>query len=92
MLVRVVKSAPGCVYQPGSLLKVTEKKANLLIEAGIAEPADGKITYPPETLLRRGAVANDFTKPPRHICKCGFVAKSASGLKNHQRSCEWSCE
>lgn len=87
MLVRVVKSASGCVYQPGTLLDMAEKKANILIEAGIAEPADGGINYPPETLLRRGAVANDFIKPPRHICKCGFVAKSASGLKNHQRSC-----
>ena len=30
---------------------------------------------------------NPFMEPPIHLCGCGFVAKSAAGLKAHQRTC-----
>lgn len=26
--------------------------------------------------------------PPRHICGCGFVARSMAGLKSHKRKCD----
>ena len=31
---------------------------------------------------------NSFMEPPRHICACGFVAKTKAGLSAHQRACK----
>ena len=81
MLLRIVRTGPGCVYQPGQSVYMDDSIAKSWITKGCAvemDPAD----LPPE------APASTHMLPPRHICSCGFVAKSAAGLKAHERSCE----
>ena len=81
MLLRIIKAGPGCVYRPGQSIHMDDHRARSWIKMGIAiemDPAD----LPPEV------PASTHMLPPRHICACGFVAKSAAGLKAHERSCK----
>ena len=81
MLLRVKKTGPGCTYRPGQFIHMDEKIAQTWITRGLAVEADPS-EIPPDP------PASAHMLPPRHICKCGFVAKSAAGLKAHERSCE----
>ena len=85
MRVRILKSGSGCVYQPGSLVRVSDKRARYMIEIGIAEPADEKVLVPDGIPALSSATA--FMSPPRHICACGFVAQNAKALKEHRKGC-----
>lgn len=85
MKVRILKSGSGCIYQPGSLIRVSDKRARYMIEAGVAEPADEKV------LVSGGmpvvSTSTIFLKPPRYICGCGFVAPDAQALREHKKEC-----
>ena len=53
----------------------------VVIEGGIIDKDEASEEQPKQD-------PNPFMEPPRHICACGFVAKSAAGLKAHQRACK----
>ena len=78
MLLRIVRTGPGCVYQPGQTVQMDDNTARSWIMRGFAVETDQP---PPD------APVSTHMDPPRFICGCGFVARSAAGLKKHQRSC-----
>lgn len=85
MLIRIIKSAPGAVYELGALIRTGDKQAQYLIAQGFAESADDIILEQP-TIEKRER-GNPFMLPPRHICRCGLVAKNQEDLDEHARSC-----
>ena len=89
MLVRLIKSSPGCTFQPGHLIRIGDRQGQKLIDTGFGERADEaelarpvEVRVPPPEHRARGA--NPFMLPPRHLCRCGFVAKSPEELARHQ--------
>jgi hypothetical protein len=93
LLVRVIKKGPGCVYQPGSLLKTDDKSAMHLINIGFAEAVDPidmgeRITRTSRKNHQIPRVGNPFMLPPRFICGCGYVAKNAELLQQHRGECK----
>jgi len=81
MLLRVVKTGPGCTYRPGQFIHIDEAIAKTWIMRGFAAPAE-------QSEVPSEVPASTHMLPPRFLCGCGFVAKSAAGLKSHQRKCE----
>ena len=78
---RTIRSA-GYVFAPDEVLElsdITEAKEEELRRCRRLKVLDEAIDVKPND--------NSFMEPPRHICGCGFVAKSAAGLKVHQRAC-----
>jgi len=84
--VRITESGPGCVYEPGSLIRLSDKKALKLIEAGKAISAED-ITYPDRVEVAPRMRGNPFMEPPRWICRCGQVFKDEASLKEHRLAC-----
>lgn len=91
MLVRIVEKRPGCVWQPGQLLKLSDKAGRSWIKRGLAvevveqySPADpvNPPPPPPEQPIKA------YMQPPRFICACGFVAKNKKSLVEHRAQCE----
>jgi hypothetical protein len=98
MHIRIVKSGPGCVYAPGSILQVSDKKALYLIGEGFAEGIDAPLTLTmkPRTIREKaGAVRKPRSRPPlsphmlppRHICGCGLVFPDRGSLDKHRKEC-----
>jgi len=88
MLIRITKSAPGCTYQPGDLIKVPDKKAKHYIAEGFAQRADDAWDIVSVPAIQPKNTGNPYMLPPRHICGCGFVATSADNLRAHKRECK----
>ncbi len=92
MLVKIKKTSPGCTFEAGQLVKMSDKKAQHLITLGIAAaagPADEA-----RTSARRGIprISNPLPRsgmnPPRHICPCGLVFKDVDALEAHKAECD----
>jgi hypothetical protein len=99
MQIRIVKSGPGCVYAPGSILKMPDKRAMTLIEMGYAEVINGMPIPRPRPIREKSMrTRQQHTRPPRvplsphmlpprFICGCGFVAKDQRQLELHKEEC-----
>lgn len=84
MLIRILRQNPGSVLEVGQLVKVGDTQGLAMIRAGIGEMADEiEITKPsiPPPRRERG---NPFMLPPRHLCRCGYVAKTEEELTSHR--------
>jgi hypothetical protein len=92
MLVKIKKTSPGCTFEAGQLVKMSDKKARHLIDLGIAVAA-GPVDEA-RTSARRGIprISNPLPRsgmnPPRYICGCGYVAKDIAGLEAHRAECD----
>lgn len=87
MLIRIIKSAPGAVYELGALIRTGDKQAQYLIAQGFAESADDTILEQPQRTIEKRERGNPFMRPPLFIHKCGYVAKNQTDLDEHARSC-----
>lgn len=87
MLIRIIKSAPGTVYELGALIRTGDKQAQYLIVQGFAESADDIVFEQPPRTIEKRERGNPFQLPPRYIHKCGYVAKSPEDLKEHSKKC-----
>jgi len=68
VLVRIVKSGPGCVYQPGSIIRISDKKAKYLIDTGYAVSANEPVRIVTKSEVRPSRIKTVKFLPPRHIC------------------------
>jgi predicted SAM-dependent methyltransferase len=93
--VRVVKKILGNRTPVGGELDIRDARVRQLIKSGRVEPVGEPVGEPvkapePKKAEREKAPpepTNIFLLPPRHICACGFVAKSSAGLASHKQSC-----
>jgi hypothetical protein len=86
MLIQIVKESPNCTWQLGLILKMQDKRAQRLIDDGIAIAVeDGIREYNvPAPVRRKG---NPFMLPPRFICGCGMVFDNSEELEGHREKC-----
>jgi len=87
MLIRIVKSGPGCVMQPGSIMRINDKRAKHLISIGYAVSADEAVRIVTKSEVRPSQIKTVKFLPPRYICGCGMVFKSSEELKEHKAEC-----
>ena len=94
MLIRILANNPGCVYEIGSLIRVSDKQGLQIISKGYGEQVpESEVIKPPKPRvpLRQRSdpkpPVSTHMDPPRYICKCGFVAKDAKSLAEHQKGC-----
>ena len=88
MLVKIVQSGgPGTIYQPGSLIRVPNKRAEYLIRAGFAEAAGPADEVPRRTrreVAPRGPVPVKAPKPSRHMLPPRYIAPDGRVFKNQK--------
>lgn len=93
MLIRIIKENPGAVFGVGQLIKVGDKQGLDIIEQGWGAQADEiEIARPAIPAMGRkeppkARGANPFMMPPRHLCGCGWVAKTEEELTEHMKDC-----
>jgi hypothetical protein len=74
-------------------LGFSEDRIKVLIKSGVFQwrSSDGEVhlhTVVKEPLEDVLVENPPPMEPPRHICGCGFIAKSDFGLRSHQRACK----
>ena len=94
MLIRIVESGPGCVMQPGSLVRIADKRAKHLISIGFAVPYNAEFREDDKELTKVTKANTTFTsipvvkmEPARLICGCGQVFKTGKELLIHRKTC-----
>ena len=88
-ILEIIKKSNGNVQvvveniipEPEAVPEIPEISAEEAVEI---EKAASAINKPPETKPPAGPPAGLFEQ----ICKCGFIAKTKSGLQSHQRFCK----
>lgn len=86
MLIRITKVAPGCIMQPGQLIRVGDRRGWRLIEDGYAVACEDK-PKPPTRNPRITYYSSPYMMPPRFICGCGMVFDDEESLKKHKAEC-----
>jgi len=89
MLIRIIKSGPGCAFRPGSLIRISDKRAKTLVESGYAVFEGVPYELPPEKESGYPLVGEDITSIiiPVHG-QPGYTERCLSSVKRHTKDYE----